>query len=175
VKKEKKGTSPMDAALSFLSSRARTVREVENKLDSLNYGEYEVYQVVERLKELGYLDDAKYAEDFIESRLATKPVSRRKLREQLFAHFVPPETIAGALSAISDGDEARNALAVAEKYFRQFAHLEDAERCMRTTRRLMGRGFEYAAAKQALVSVLGARGDIDELMAEGAETDADED
>ena len=70
MKKNKVGNTPMDAGLKFLTAKARTVREMEDHLDSLNYGEYEVYQVVERLKELGYLDDAKYAADFVSTRLA---------------------------------------------------------------------------------------------------------
>ena len=78
--KKEKGVSPMDAALGYLARRGRTVREMELYLDGQNYGEYEVYAAVERLKELGYLDDRRYAEEFVRSRLATKPVSRRKLR-----------------------------------------------------------------------------------------------
>ena len=55
MKKNKVGNTPMDAGLKFLTAKARTVREMEDHLDSLNYGEYEVYQVVERLKELGLM------------------------------------------------------------------------------------------------------------------------
>ena len=50
MKKNRLPDSPMDAALAYLSDRARTIREMEEKLDSLNYGEYEVNQVIERLK-----------------------------------------------------------------------------------------------------------------------------
>ena len=41
----------MDAALSYLTGRMRTVREVEEKLDDLQYGEGDVLTTVERLKE----------------------------------------------------------------------------------------------------------------------------
>ena len=44
---------------------------MENYLDGQNYGEYEVYAAVERLKELKYLDDVRYAADFVSTRLAT--------------------------------------------------------------------------------------------------------
>ena len=52
MKKNRLASTPMDAALDYLSDRARTVREVEEKLDSLNYGEYEVNQVISRLKNM---------------------------------------------------------------------------------------------------------------------------
>lgn len=61
MKKKKTGKSAMDSALDYLTSRPRTVREMENYLDGQNYGEYEVYAAVERLKELKYLDDVRYA------------------------------------------------------------------------------------------------------------------
>ena len=60
MKKNRLASTPMDAALDYLSDRARTVREVEEKLDSLNYGEYEVNQVISRLIELKYLDPPCY-------------------------------------------------------------------------------------------------------------------
>ena len=55
MKKKKTGKSAMDSALDYLTSRPRTVREMENYLDGQNYGEYEVYAAVERLKELKYV------------------------------------------------------------------------------------------------------------------------
>jgi regulatory protein len=81
----------MDAALSFLTARMRTVREVEEKLDELQYGEADVFSTVERLKELNLLNDEAYAREFVRSRLATKPVSRQKLYLDLRAHRVPEE------------------------------------------------------------------------------------
>ena len=92
MKKKKTGKSAMDSALDYLTSRPRTVREMENYLDGQNYGEYEVYAAVERLKELKYLDDVRYAADFVSTRLATKPLSRRKLKEQLRTHYLSDGT-----------------------------------------------------------------------------------
>ena len=74
------GRTPMDAALRFLGARARTVREVERHLDNCEYGEVEVYETVERLKALGLLDDVAFANEFVRTRLATKPISRAHSR-----------------------------------------------------------------------------------------------
>ena len=111
MKKNRLASSPMDAALDYLSDRARTVREVEEKLDSLNYGEYKVNQVISRLIELKYLDDEKYAADFIATRLATKPISRKKLWTQLYAHKLSKDVINAALEAVTPETEQENALA----------------------------------------------------------------
>ena len=115
----------MDTALRHLTMKARSVREMEEYLDRQHYGEYEVAQVTERLQELGYLDDTAYARDFIRTRLAAKPVSRRKLYEQLVAHKLPREIAEEAVAEIGDDVENANASLVAEKFARQFAHLPE--------------------------------------------------
>ena len=69
--------SPMDAALSYLTARMRTVREVEERLDDLQYGEGDILTTVNRLQELNLLNDAEYAREFVRTRLASKPEKLR--------------------------------------------------------------------------------------------------
>jgi len=147
------GRTPMDAALHFLGYRARSVREMERYLDEKQYGEYEIMQTVERLHELGLLDDEKFCRDFIESRLRTKPISRRHLREQLFAHEIATDIIEAALSMVTDEFEFQNAVSVADKYLVQFQDLERDERFERTLQRLLGRGFDYTVSRSAIETV----------------------
>ena len=142
--------SPMDAALSYLTGRMRTVREVEDRLDSLQYGEGDILMTVERLKELGLLNDREYAREFLRSRLATKPMSRQKLYMDLKAHMVPEELIEEALNELPEDAEADNALAVARKFWRQMAELPLSVRRERVLRRLMSRGFSTEASLSAL-------------------------
>lgn len=145
-----KGSSAYDEALYFLTPKARTVREVENHLDGCDHSEMEIFEAVERLKNAGLLNDEKYAADFIESRLKTKPVSKMKLREQLMGHFIDAELIDAALSSVSDEAELENARSVAEKYYRQFDGLEPSERLRRVGLRLTSRGYSYDDVKAVL-------------------------
>lgn len=156
MKKKKIGKSALDCAFDYLTAKPRTVREMENKLDSLDYGDYEVYAAVERLKELGYLNDEKYAVDFVNSRLATKPISRRKLREQLYSHHLSKEDIEAALELVTDDIERRNAAMVAEKFYDQFSGIEEEQRKQRTMRRLMGRGYDFYLVRESVEAVIGA-------------------
>lgn len=143
----------MDAALAYLTDRMRTVREVEDKLDEMQYGEGDILATVERLKELALLDDEEYAREFVRSRLATKPVSRQKLYMDLRAHKVSEELIEAVLGELPAGTEADNALAVARKFWRQMSCLEEHVRRERVLRRLTSRGFgtevSLAAIRQA--------------------------
>lgn len=142
--------SPMDAALSYLTTRMRTVREVEEKLDDLQYGEGDILTTVERLKELNLLNDEAYAREFIRSRLATKPVSRQKLYMDLRAHKVPEEYIQSTLNDLPKETEADNAREVALKFWRQMGTLEEDVRRERVLRRLMSRGFSTEASLAAI-------------------------
>ena len=148
------GRTPMDSALRFLA-RARTVREVERHLDACEYGEVEVYETVERLKELGLLNDLAFAEEFVRTRLATKPVSRAHLREQLLSHETDAEAIEQALLQIDDETQQKSAGSTAEKYVRQYAHLSQDERNEIVIRRLLARGYSYDDARAALSEATG--------------------
>ena len=172
--KKKIVNAPMEAALGYLSAKARTVREVELKLDALNFGEYEVYSTVERLKELNYLNDEKYAADFVDSRLRTKPVSRNKLKEQLSSHFLPKAVIAEAVAAVDDATELKNALSVAEKYQKQFSQLDSDDAKRRVVRRLAARGFGYGSIKPCVERLYGDAEGAEEAFLTAEEPDDDE-
>lgn len=149
------GRTPMDAALRYLGARARTVREVERHLDSCEYGEVEVYETVERLKELGLVNDLAYADEFVRTRLATKPISRAHLREQLLAHEVEAQAIEQAMLQLDDDAQRQSAISVAEKYARQYARLAPEERDEMVLRRLLSRGYSYDDARAALAVATG--------------------
>ena len=51
----------MNRALGFLGYRARSEKEVRDRLRRYGYGDQTVEGVVGRLKELGYLDDKEFA------------------------------------------------------------------------------------------------------------------
>lgn len=151
------GRTPMDSAMRFLGARARTVREVERHLDACEYGEVEVYETVERLKELGLLNDAAYAEEFVRTRLATKPVSREHLRRQLMQHETDMDAVEQALTQVDEDAQTRSAAAIAEKYARQYARLPEEERNEMVLRRLLSRGYSYDEARAALSEATGER------------------
>ena len=115
-----------------------------------------MYAAVERLKELKYLDDVRYAADFVSTRLATKPLSRRKLKEQLRTHYLSADDIDAAMEQVTDDVERRNAMAVAEKFYRQFEGLEEYDRRQRIVRRLAGRGYDFGVIRDSVEELIGA-------------------
>lgn len=141
--------SPMEHALKYLTAKDRTVSEMQTYLDGKEFGEADVDAAIERLKELGILDDRRYAQRFVETRLASKPVSSAHLREQMRGHGLSQEDIDAAMETVDEQSDADNALTVARKYFRQFHALAPEKRRERVLSRLTARGFSYDVSRKA--------------------------
>ena len=103
----------MARALNFLGYRARSEKEVRDRLRRYGYGEETVEDVVVRLKELGYLDD----EDF--ARLVVREKARRygprRVSAELRKSGVDAEVARGAVEEAFAGrfelEQARSAAA----------------------------------------------------------------
>jgi regulatory protein len=72
------------AALRFLEARPRSTAEVRRRLTGAGYREELVEGAIERLAELGILDDEAFARAWIESRDRARPRGERALRSELF-------------------------------------------------------------------------------------------
>lgn len=87
----------MEAAAAFLAVRSRSVDETRVRLVQLGYPAPIVEQVLERLVEIGYLDDEAFARAWVESRDRARPRGVVALRRELQRKGIPEEVISGIL------------------------------------------------------------------------------
>jgi regulatory protein len=73
----------LEAALRFLEVRSRSVAEVRRRLTGAGYQPALVDGAIERLLELGLLDDEAFARLWIESRDRARPRGERAIRQEL--------------------------------------------------------------------------------------------
>jgi regulatory protein len=73
----------LEAAARFLEARARSVHEVRRRLTQAGYRSELVAGAIERLVELGMLDDEAFARAWVESRDRARPRGERAIREEL--------------------------------------------------------------------------------------------
>jgi regulatory protein len=73
----------LEAGARYLEARHRSVAEVRRKLTRLGYRADLVSDAIERLGELGYLDDDAFARAWVESRDRAKPRGEHALRREL--------------------------------------------------------------------------------------------
>jgi regulatory protein len=87
------------AAARFLEARPRSSDEVRRRLRDAGYRADLVDGALERLTELGYLDDAAFARAWVESRDRARPRGARALRAELRRMGVPAADAEAALAA----------------------------------------------------------------------------
>lgn len=92
----------LDAAARFLEARPRSVAEVERRLLGTGYRPLLVQQVVERLVQLGYLDDEAFAQAWVESRDRARPRGEHALRRELAQRGVDRSLVDEVLDARRD-------------------------------------------------------------------------
>ena len=88
----------MEAAAAFLAVRSRSVDETRKRLIHLGYPPAIVERVLERLVEIGYLDDLDFARAWVESRDRARPRGALALRRELGRKGVPDEVVAEVLA-----------------------------------------------------------------------------
>lgn len=103
----------MSRALNFLGYRARSEREVRDRLRRYGYDEATIDVVLERLKELGHLDDEEFARNAARQK-ARKYGPRRvefDLRKGGVGSEIAQEAVQEAFADLSESESAHSAAA----------------------------------------------------------------
>jgi len=137
----------LESALRLLSYRARSERELRDRLRRKDFDRAAIVETMARLKELGYLDDAAFARGWAQTRQALRPRSRRLLASELRQRGVTQEQAEQATADISDEDAAYRAV---ERRLRALAGLGYRPFRERLGRFLTSRGFSYDVARRTV-------------------------
>lgn len=141
-------------ALKLLGGRDYAEKELRARLSARAEGAEAVDTVILRLRELGFLDERRYAAWKAEEALGRRIVGKRRLAQELAAREVEDEVIREAVETSYQGqDEAALALAHLEKKMGGLLReggLEDERTLMRAYGRLRRAGFRHADAVAAL-------------------------
>lgn len=132
----------LDKAVKYLKVRMRSTYEISQFLRDKGFATEDIEEVLALLAKYNYVDDAAYAGAFIRDRLNFNPCGSKKIYAELRKRGVSGDIISGALAEnMSAEAEAAAAVKVALKQ-----HTDSKEKLLRY---LSGRGFTYAAAKNA--------------------------
>jgi regulatory protein len=136
-----------EAALNFLSYRPRSTNEVRHRLAKRKYSEQAINMVVERLQEVGLLDDEAFARYWVENREQFSPRGIRALRQELQQKGVPDSDITLVVEEI---DETEAAYRAASRRARRYAHMDREEFRKKVGNFLLRRGFSYGVVRDAI-------------------------
>ncbi|CAN5115995.1 RecX family transcriptional regulator [soil metagenome] len=132
-------------ALRYVAMRSRSTWEMQNYLERKEASEGLIVQTLQKLTELGLLNDAEYAASFVRNRQLLKPTSRRKLIMELKKKRISESHIQQALEA-NDLNETDSLQQVITKMRRQSKYSDDNKLMQYLARQ----GFGYGDIKSAL-------------------------
>jgi regulatory protein len=135
--------------LRLLTARARTRAELAAQLIKRGYPDDVSARVLDRLTDVGLVDDEDFAEQWVRSRRVNAGKGRRALASELRTKGIDDEVIAAALEDIdSDAERSRAEQLVADKLRRE--RLTDDTDDAKVARRLVGmlarRGYGQSMA-----------------------------
>ena len=144
----------LDRAVGYLAARARSTREIEQKLLQAGFRPSTVEMVIYKLQREHLLDDADFARQWVESRQSHK-LGRSRIAQELRRKGVSQEEADEALSVIDDEDQLAGAIALAEKAAARIKPGEDIRKASsRIAGMLVRRGYSWDIAKQAIQQAL---------------------
>lgn len=138
----------LQKALHFIAFQPRSEKEIRAKLAKYGFKEGVIERVLNELIEKRYLDDARFARDWVESRSQSKPRSRRFYMYELKNKGISETAIQQAIETAPEDAELAYALGV--KYLNRFSNLDDAEFAKKMQGVLARRAFSYDVIKETI-------------------------
>lgn len=147
--------------LDQLTGQARSRAELAAKLARKRVPPEVAETLLDRFEDVGLVDDAAFARDWVESRQASRGLARRALTVELQRKGVASEVIAEAVSEVSADDEDAAARDLVRRRLRSLSRYDDATVVRRLTGMLARKGYppsvvfrvvreEVAAAEELL-------------------------
>jgi regulatory protein len=145
-------------ALALLTGRAFSVEELRRRLARHGHPATEIEGEIERLVQVGLIDDHKFARQFARSRLASGGTAPRRIRQELARRGVQRGIADPAVDDVL-ADEAIDLAASIEQLARRranaLAKLDPHVQRRRLYAYLARRGYDADAVSRAVASVIG--------------------
>jgi regulatory protein len=125
-------------ALDYLSRADRSTKQIKEKLIGLEYAESVVEEVIEFLKQYGYLNDEAFAKRYLEGQMKSKHKSYRKISYELYQKGIEFEKDDKNLI---EEKEKENILYFLKKY--QYTKELSPKEKNKMINRMINRGFSY--------------------------------
>jgi regulatory protein len=154
-------TEALNAAYRLLAQRARSEREVRDRLRQRGMERAVIDLVIAQLRDLHYLDDQEFARIWVDNRQTHRPRSRRLLVQELRQKGVDRAIVDGTLDE-THIDEVEVATKVGRQRLKNLAGLPEDQQREKLTGFLGRKGFDFQTVKRALNRIFEARDSDDD-------------
>lgn len=145
--------------LRLLTMRARTRQELAEALRQRNVPPEVAETVLDRMTDVGLIDDDAFARSWVTSRQERRHLSKSVLRRELRDKGVEAELIDDAVAEVSGEDERAAARVLAEKKLRSMRGLDVRVQQRRLAGALGRRGFSADVVGSILREIISDDGD----------------
>ncbi|WP_231591148.1 recombination regulator RecX [Saccharothrix sp. ST-888] len=135
-----------DICLRLLTGTAKTRKQLADALRRREIPDEVAEEVLARYEEVGLIDDAAFAEAWVESRHAVRGLSRRALAQELRTKGVAGDLVEQAVAQLDEDDETAAARALVDRKLRSTRGLERDTRMRRLVGMLARRGYSEGLA-----------------------------
>lgn len=137
-------------ALYLLGRKARSKREIIEKLRAKEYPESEIAATVSQLEKNRLIDDVIFSKIYAEDKVRIYRRGRHRIALELLQKGIDKELIQEVTKNINSEVELEAARSLLESKTRQWRQLTDRQRFERSVSLLQRRGFSGAIIRQAI-------------------------
>ncbi len=145
--------------LDQLTGRARSRRELADKLEGKGVPDDVAHRLLDRFEEVGLVDDQAFARTWVSQRQQGKGLARRALAAELRRKGVGDEVAREALDEVDPADEAESARRLVRRKLPSMRRLDQATATRRLVAMLARKGHPPSVAWAAVRDELGAAAD----------------
>ena len=143
-----------EATLELLERTLRTRHDLERRLKEKGFAAGEIAATLDRLTEVGLVDDVEYARAWLAGRWGRRPSGWRRLQQELRAKGVSQEDAERARELLSERggapDEVQSAAKLAAQARKRYARLDPQVQRQRLYALLARRGYDSDVIRRAL-------------------------
>ncbi|MCZ7416159.1 recombination regulator RecX [Streptomyces sp. WMMC897] len=148
--------------LRLLTGAPRTRSQLADALHRRGIPEEAAEEALARFEEVGLIDDASFADAWVESRHHSRGLARRALARELRTRGVDSSVIDGALGRLDADQEAETARALVERKLRTTRGLAPEKRIRRLAGMLARKGYAEGLALRVVRQALAEEGEESE-------------
>ena len=139
----------VDKCYDLLSRRDHSVKELKTKL-LRTVDEKNADKAIEKMLELGYLDDEKYARNLVKYLAQTRNMSKNHIKQEMFKRGIPNEIII----LVMEDYEFDNVSCVVDLILTKYRNkLNNEDGNKKVIASLMRKGFSYSDIKNAFYRI----------------------
>ena len=142
--------------LDQLTGQARSRQQLADKLAQKNVPADLATRLLDRFEEVGLVDDAAFARQWVSTRQAGRVLARRALAQELRRKGIDDETAREALAEVDPGDEETAARELVRKKLRSMSALAPEVKTRRLVGMLARKGYSPGLAFAIVRSEVGA-------------------